>query len=120
MDKRKVFTLLSAPFRYILIGIIYLYQKIISPALPGSCIYTPTCSTYAIRSLKRHGLFKGLSLAITRIFRCAGGLYTGGDDPVPETFSFSYIADRYKKFWRGRENGPEKKTDSPSGEAGPD
>ena len=116
MDKRKVLSILSAPFRNLLIGLIFLYQKIISPALPGSCIYTPTCSTYAIRSLRTHGLFKGFALAITRIFRCAGGLYTGGDDPVPETFSFAYIGDRYRKFWRGRKKGKQ----SPSGETGPD
>jgi hypothetical protein len=123
VEKRRAFHILSAPFRFLLIGIIFLYQKIVSPALPGSCIYTPTCSTYAIRSLKKHGLLKGFTLAITRIFRCAGGLYTGGEDPVPETFSFASIADRYRKFWRGgkkkdEEGGKDEKL--PPGKAGPD
>ena len=47
----------------------------------------------------QHGVLKGLILAITRIFRCAGGLYTGGRDPVPEEFSFDYIGGAYKRFW---------------------
>ncbi len=47
----------------------------------------------------RHGVLKGLILAITRVFRCAGGLYTGGRDPVPEKFSFEYIGGAYKRYW---------------------
>jgi len=81
---------------------IIVYQKVISPALPGSCIYSPSCSTYARDSILRHGLLKGFLLGITRILRCAGGLYTGGEDPVPDHFSFRHIGRQYKKFWRRR------------------
>tara|TARA_R110001592_G_scaffold363221_4_gene681823 strand:- start:9745 stop:10005 length:261 start_codon:yes stop_codon:yes gene_type:complete len=60
-----------------------LYQWIISPLLPTSCRYTPTCSQYAIEAFQQHGLFKGWLLAIKRIGRCHpwGG---EGYDPVPE------------------------------------
>ncbi|HUX11381.1 MAG TPA: membrane protein insertion efficiency factor YidD [Spirochaetia bacterium] len=78
------------------------YQKLISPGLPGSCIYSPTCSTYAREAIMRHGILKGLLLGITRLFRCAGGLYTGGDDPVPDRFSFRHIGRQYRLFWRKR------------------
>ena len=88
--------------RLVMVLPITLYQKLISPALPRSCIYTPTCSTYAKDSILRHGLLKGLMLGVTRVLRCAGGLYSGGDDPVPEDFSFRYIGLQYKKFFRRR------------------
>lgn len=89
--------------RYIVILPILIYQKIISPLLPGSCIYSPTCSTYSKEAVLKHGVFKGIALSLGRIFRCTGGLYTGGDDPVPERFSFTYLFGSYKRFWRGRE-----------------
>ncbi|MDR0725039.1 MAG: membrane protein insertion efficiency factor YidD [Prevotellaceae bacterium] len=58
------------------------YQLLISPYLPSSCRYTPTCSAYAIEALKKHGLFKGAYLAVKRILSCNpwGG---SGYDPVP-------------------------------------
>lgn len=61
---------------------IYFYKSVISPITPPSCRYTPSCSTYAIEALKKHGPFKGLYLAIRRILRCHpwGGK---GYDPVP-------------------------------------
>jgi len=58
------------------------YQIVISPWLPSSCRYQPTCSHYAIGALKKHGPIKGLYLAIKRIGSCHpwGG---SGYDPVP-------------------------------------
>lgn len=58
------------------------YQLSISPMLPASCRYTPTCSAYAIEALRKHGAVKGLWLATKRIMRCHpwGG---SGYDPVP-------------------------------------
>ena len=66
----------------ILIGLVRFYQHAISPALPPSCRYTPTCSTYAIQALQKHGPIKGSWLAAKRISRCHpwGGK---GYDPVP-------------------------------------
>lgn len=67
----------------VLIIIIKLYRKFISP-LKGrpSCIYTPSCSLYAIKALEKYGLFKGSYLAIRRILRCHP-FREGGYDPVP-------------------------------------
>lgn len=66
----------------VLILPIKFYQGAISPMLPPSCRYTPTCSQYAIEALKKHGPIKGSWLAIKRICRCHpwGG---SGYDPVP-------------------------------------
>ena len=55
---------------------------IISPALGVNCRFNPTCSNYAIKSLKKHGLFKGLYYSIIRISKCHPW-GKSGDDPVP-------------------------------------
>lgn len=66
-----------------LIFIIKFYQKYIS-CLKGhpTCKYTPTCSSYAIEALEKHGIFKGTILAVWRILRC-NPFSKGGFDPVP-------------------------------------
>ncbi|MCL2727767.1 MAG: membrane protein insertion efficiency factor YidD [Bacteroidales bacterium] len=65
-----------------LIGLIKFYQYCISPFIPKSCRFSPSCSVYALEALKKHGPVKGLFLAIRRIVRCNpwGG---SGHDPVP-------------------------------------
>jgi len=75
MTLRKI---VIAPF----LLLIRFYQRCISPYLPNSCRYTPTCSQYAVEALQKYGLFKGGWLAFRRILRCHpwGG---SGYDPVP-------------------------------------
>jgi putative membrane protein insertion efficiency factor len=58
------------------------YQVAISPLLPPSCRYSPTCSQYAIDALHRHGAAKGSWLALRRLARCHP-FHPGGYDPVP-------------------------------------
>lgn len=58
------------------------YQVAISPLLPPSCRYSPTCSQYAIDALRRHGAVKGSWLAVRRLARCHP-FHPGGYDPVP-------------------------------------
>ena len=67
--------------------LIRFYQVCISPLLPPTCRFTPTCSQYALEAFRRHGLFKGLYLTVKRLLRCHpwGG---SGYDPVPEKFRF--------------------------------
>lgn len=60
------------------------YQRYISPAFPRRCRYYPTCSSYAVQAIDRHGVGKGFLLAIWRILRC-NPYSTGGIDEVPET-----------------------------------
>lgn len=71
--------ILTYPF----ILLIRIYQLFISPLLPSSCRYQPTCSQYAKVALERHGLFKGGWLATKRIFSCHPW-GRSGYDPVPE------------------------------------
>jgi len=58
------------------------YKLLISPFLPPSCIYHPTCSNYAAEALQKHGVFKGAWLAVKRVLRC-NPLSKGGFDAVP-------------------------------------
>ncbi|PID27978.1 MAG: membrane protein insertion efficiency factor YidD [Candidatus Cloacimonadota bacterium] len=66
----------------IIIFTIRIYQKFISPVLPPSCRFTPTCSNYAIMSFKKHSFFKALFLSVKRILKCHP-FHPGGHDPVP-------------------------------------
>jgi uncharacterized protein len=66
----------------LLIGLVRFYKAYISPLLPPSCRYYPTCSTYAIEALSRFGALKGSLLAAKRILRC-NRYFKGGFDPVP-------------------------------------
>ena len=72
--KRLIVAILILPVRF--------YQLAISPMLPPSCRYVPTCSQYTIEALRQDGPVKGLWLAVKRILRCHpwGG---SGYDPVP-------------------------------------
>ncbi|HZK79155.1 MAG TPA: membrane protein insertion efficiency factor YidD [Gemmatimonadaceae bacterium] len=58
------------------------YQLWISPLFPASCRYYPTCSSYAIEAIEKHGIRSGSWLAIRRISRCHP-FRPGGFDPVP-------------------------------------
>ncbi|MGB1076251.1 MAG: membrane protein insertion efficiency factor YidD [Flavobacteriales bacterium] len=68
--------------RHFFIGLVRVYQSVISPLLGANCRFTPTCSAYAIEALEKHGMIRGGWLAIRRISRCHpwGG---SGHDPVP-------------------------------------
>ena len=67
----------------ILIKLIGLYRKNISPRKIPCCRFTPTCSAYAIEAIQKRGAFVGTLLSIWRILRC-NPLCKGGYDPVPE------------------------------------
>lgn len=60
------------------------YRLAISPLLPPSCRFTPTCSNYAIEALERKGLFAGTRMAAWRLLRCHP-FHPGGYDPVERT-----------------------------------
>jgi putative membrane protein insertion efficiency factor len=66
-----------------LIGAVRGYQLLLSPVLPPSCRYLPTCSDYAAEAIHQHGALRGLWLALRRLLRCHpwGG---SGYDPVPQ------------------------------------
>lgn len=79
---KKVRELIGKPVSVILQRLVRGYQLLISPVLPGSCRFYPTCSTYAIEALGQHGPLKGGWLALRRISRCHP--WGGSEfDPVP-------------------------------------
>lgn len=70
----------------ILISIIRFYQQHISPATPPSCRYHPTCSSYALEAVDKHGALKGGIMSTARILRC-NPFVEGGVDQVPDYFT---------------------------------
>ena len=76
---KEILKTLAIPF----IWLVRFYQAAISPYLPASCRFTPTCSHYTIEALQKHGLLKGGWLSIKRISSCQPW-GRSGYDPVPE------------------------------------
>jgi putative membrane protein insertion efficiency factor len=68
--------------RYLLAGLVRGYQLLLSPLLPPSCRFTPSCSQYAREAIMRHGAVRGTWLAARRLIRCHP-FNPGGFDPVP-------------------------------------
>lgn len=68
--------------KYLVLGLIRLYQRYVSPMTRPSCRYVPTCSQYAVESVSKYGALKGMWLAVRRISRCHP-FHEGGYDPVP-------------------------------------
>lgn len=66
----------------VLIAMVRAYQRFVSPLLPPSCRYVPSCSAYAVEALGRYGALKGSWLAAKRLLRCHP-FAPGGYDPVP-------------------------------------
>ena len=79
--KKILFFIRDIPKNLLLLLILF-YRKCISPLLPPSCRYTPTCSEYAIIAVRRYGFIKGFILAVKRIAKCHPW-HEGGYDPVP-------------------------------------
>lgn len=70
-------------FRLVFLALIRVYQLLISPLLAPSCRFYPSCSAYALGSIRIHGSAKGLALATVRLIRC-NPWNGGGLNPVPE------------------------------------
>jgi uncharacterized protein len=68
--------------RALALALITAYQKLLSPMLPRSCRFYPSCSEYAKQAIQKYGVVKGGWLALKRIARCHPG-NPGGLDPVP-------------------------------------
>ncbi|MBI5380485.1 MAG: membrane protein insertion efficiency factor YidD [Opitutae bacterium] len=71
-----------------LLGLVWVYQRTVSPVLPAvfgpacGCRFYPTCSHYAAEAVRTHGAWHGAGLALRRLLKCHPG-HPGGLDPVP-------------------------------------
>ena len=72
--------LLDLPKR-LLVGLVRVYQGVVSPHLPSSCRYTPSCSAYAVQALEKYGAVKVSILTAHRLLRCAPWGGSGYDPP---------------------------------------
>jgi hypothetical protein len=68
-----------------LIAIIKFYKYFISPLLGSNCRFYPSCSSYSLEALQRHGAMIGSYLTLKRLLKCHP-FHQGGIDPVPEKF----------------------------------
>ena len=78
----------------LLIRLILFYKEKISPKKKAVCRFRPTCSSFAIEAIERHGAFLGFIMAFCRIMRC-NPMFRGGYDPVPERFTLKSGVGRY-------------------------
>jgi len=79
------------------------YQVLISPLLGENCRFYPSCSRYAVESIERFGLSRGMVLSVMRIMKC-GPWHDGGFDPVPDAFPsfFGRVFNRREYSPKGR------------------
>tara|TARA_B100000945_G_C20216662_1_gene518628 strand:- start:522 stop:734 length:213 start_codon:yes stop_codon:yes gene_type:complete len=68
--------------KYLLIKLIRLYQAGVSPLLGSHCKFHPTCSSYSIEAINKHGACRGAALSVKRVLRCNPWNSRGGLDPV--------------------------------------
>jgi len=66
----------------VMVFLLRVYKRVVSPLLPPACRFEPTCSVYAEEAVRRHGARRGTALAVRRLLRCRPGC-PGGYDPVP-------------------------------------
>ena len=68
--------------RRAILGILVLYKRYVSPLLPASCRFYPTCSAYATQAIEKYGIMRGAAIAVRRLLHCHPW-NPGGYDPVP-------------------------------------
>ncbi len=80
---KKVCKILFFPIEMIMIACVYFYKAFISPILPKTCRFFPSCSTYFVQAVKEFGPVQGGILGMKRICRCTPNNKRKGFDPVP-------------------------------------
>ncbi len=79
------------PLAWVLLLPVHVYRKVLSPLLPPTCRFYPSCSAYAVEALTVHGALRGGWLTLRRLLRC-GPWHPGGLDPVPPPRSARAVA----------------------------
>ncbi len=74
--------LISNLFKLLIINLIKIYQRLVSPFFPSSCKFSPSCSKYGIEAINKYGVLKGSVITIKRILKC-NPWSKGGYDPIP-------------------------------------
>jgi putative membrane protein insertion efficiency factor len=67
--------------RHVLVALVRMYQKYVSPWTPAACRFSPTCSEYAAQAIMKYGPVRGMGMALWRLCRCHP-FHPGGYDPV--------------------------------------
>jgi len=80
----KAIKIITYPISLVCLILVYLYKILISPILPKSCKFTPSCSTYCVIAIKRFGVVVGVFFTIKRLFKCSHFSKQSGLDPVPD------------------------------------
>lgn len=80
--KNQIYLHINFILKKIILNLIKIYQKLISPILGKNCRFIPTCSVYTYKAIEIHGVIKGIYLGIKRILKCHP-FNKGGYDPVP-------------------------------------
>ena len=75
--------------RWIVLGPIWVYRRLVSPLMPPRCKYEPSCSAYAEQAVREYGILRGLVLAVWRVLRCNPWSH-GGFDPVSKQRLFGH------------------------------
>ncbi len=73
---------LAAALARLLVLLVQVYKAVLSPLIGPCCRFTPSCSSYAVEAIRRHGCVRGTGLALWRLLRC-NPFNPGGEDPVP-------------------------------------
>ncbi|MCC2313514.1 membrane protein insertion efficiency factor YidD [Cellulomonas xiejunii] len=76
----------------VLLGLLWVYQRVVSPLTPATCRFYPSCSQYAVIAVRRHGALRGVWLAVRRLARCHPW-NPGGVDDVPPARSTHHSHD---------------------------
>ena len=79
-----IIKILAYPIKIFCLFLIYLYKILISPMLPKSCKFNPSCSTYSVIAIKRFGVVVGVFYTIKRLLKCNHFSKLSGTDPVPD------------------------------------
>ncbi|MFH2068301.1 MAG: membrane protein insertion efficiency factor YidD [Candidatus Omnitrophota bacterium] len=85
----------------LLLVVLRIYRRLISPLLPASCRFYPSCSEYAAEAIVRYGAGKGLFMALRRLSRCHP-FCAGGFDPLPPPTQYT----PFPELWKGHPSPP--------------